>query len=361
MTGEIVLLLTHSEDFYTVDRVAEHLERRGARPVRLDTDRFPGEIRLTQEVAGGRTRHRISGPGIAEALGTATLDAAEVAAVWTRRFWPAPLEGLAPEFHRECRLQIRETLEGFLDGLGGARWINDLAPLWRAGNKLRQLRLAAELGLAVPRTVVTNDPEPVRSLYRATGGRVVTKLLLPLSMSMTVAPRSVPTSALGDDDLEALDGLDFAPMIFQEHLAKREELRVVMIAGRAYVGSIDASRSAAGQTDWHLASVDEVAWRPGHLDAAVSARLAALHDALGLVSGVSDFIVTPQGEAVFLEVNPLGEWGMLERDLGLPISEAFAAALLGQSPPEREGPDREPPDPLTSNPGLRPDAAKERA
>lgn len=39
-------------------------------------------------------------------------------------------------------------------------------------------------------------------------------------------------------------------------------------------------------------------------------------------------ICTPAGEYVFLEVNPGGEWGMLERDLCLPISEAIAVALL---------------------------------
>jgi len=49
---------------------------------------------------------------------------------------------------------------------------------------------------------------------------------------------------------------------------------------------------------------------------------------LGLVFGAVDLICTPAGEYVFLEVNPGGEWGMLERDLGLPISEAIAAALL---------------------------------
>jgi hypothetical protein len=31
-------------------------------------------------------------------------------------------------------------------------------------------------------------------------------------------------------------------------------------------------------------------------------------------------------------VNPGGEWGMLERDLGLPISEAIAEALLQNKP-----------------------------
>ena len=49
---------------------------------------------------------------------------------------------------------------------------------------------------------------------------------------------------------------------------------------------------------------------------------------LGLVFGAVDLIRTPSGEHVFLEVNPSGEWGMLERDLGLPISEAIAEALL---------------------------------
>ena len=49
---------------------------------------------------------------------------------------------------------------------------------------------------------------------------------------------------------------------------------------------------------------------------------------LGLVFGAVDLICTPEREYVFLEVNPSGEWGMLERDLGLPISEAIAKALL---------------------------------
>jgi glutathione synthase/RimK-type ligase-like ATP-grasp enzyme len=49
---------------------------------------------------------------------------------------------------------------------------------------------------------------------------------------------------------------------------------------------------------------------------------------LGLIFGAIDLIRTPAGEHVFLEVNPTGEWGMLERDLGYPISEAIADALL---------------------------------
>lgn len=37
----IVLLLTHSSDFFTIDRVVEAVEKKGAIPFRLNTDKFP--------------------------------------------------------------------------------------------------------------------------------------------------------------------------------------------------------------------------------------------------------------------------------------------------------------------------------
>lgn len=49
---DIVLLLTHSADHYTVDRVALEVSRRGARPLRVDTDGFPSELGLTSMLGG---------------------------------------------------------------------------------------------------------------------------------------------------------------------------------------------------------------------------------------------------------------------------------------------------------------------
>ena len=61
--------------------------------------------------------------------------------------------------------------------------------------------------------------------------------------------------------------------------------------------------------------------------------LQSLMDRLDLKFGAVDFRVTPEGEHVFLEVNPAGEWGMLERDAGLPIAAALADALLERVSP----------------------------
>jgi N-formylglutamate amidohydrolase len=44
MPQPVVLLLTHSGDFYVPERVQEELESRGARARRVDTDRYPAGL-----------------------------------------------------------------------------------------------------------------------------------------------------------------------------------------------------------------------------------------------------------------------------------------------------------------------------
>jgi glutathione synthase/RimK-type ligase-like ATP-grasp enzyme len=228
---------------------------------------------------------------------------------------------------------VRESqaaLDGFLEGLeaAGCRFINPLEAGRVAGNKVRQLRLARALGLEVPRTLVTNDGAQVRSFFEQVRGRMVAKMLTPLSQSMEGGQPFVYTSAIGPEHLEELEGLRHSPMVFQERIDKARELRVAVVGERCFVGAIDASRSVAGQVDWRRAGPHECRWEPGELPAEVAVRLERLVAALGLVYGAVDLIVTPEGRHVFLEVNPGGEWGMLERELGLPIAAALAEALL---------------------------------
>ncbi len=184
------------------------------------------------------------------------------------------------------------------------------------------------MGLEVPRTLVTNDEARVRSFFEQVRGRMVAKMQTPLTQSMQGGNPFVYTTAIGPEHLEELDGLRYSPMVFQERLDKARELRVAVVAGRCLVGAIDASRSVAGQVDWRRSRPDEVRWEPGELPADVAERLGRLMESLDLVYGAVDFIVTPEGRHVFLEVNPGGEWGMLERELGLPIAAALAEALV---------------------------------
>jgi glutathione synthase/RimK-type ligase-like ATP-grasp enzyme len=131
----------------------------------------------------------------------------------------------------------------------------------RADNKIYQLHLAQAVGLTVPRTVVTNDPDQVRALYDAMGGRMIAKTLTSVSASYYGDAPFVYTNLVHEQDLAGLDALRHSPMIFQELIHKAVELRVIFVAGRFFVGQIDVSQSARGQIDWRLANVGEVAWQ----------------------------------------------------------------------------------------------------
>jgi hypothetical protein len=145
---------------------------------------------------------------------------------------------------------------------------------------------------------------------------------------MDTVDNFVYTNRVREEDLAGAETLRHSPMVFQELIPKACELRVAWVAGQAFVGALDASGTSRGHTDWRRVRPEECHWQKAQLPTDVASSLHALMLELGLVFGAVDLICTPSGEHVFLEVNPGGEWGMLERDLGFPISEAIVEALL---------------------------------
>jgi hypothetical protein len=53
---------------------------------------------------------------------------------------------------------------------------------------------------------------------------------------------------------------------------------------------------------------------------------------VGLLYGAFDFLRTPEGELVFLEINPTGEWAWLEDRLRFPMRDAFIQLFYGDRP-----------------------------
>lgn len=332
----LVLILTHRADHYTVDRVTAALEQRGARVFRFDTDRHPASVRLTTSFGTGdddTIRDRPPVPHAEIVDGETRIDATAVQAVWTRQIWrPELSEDLDPQHREACARESIAALRGFLRGLSNARWINPLDTIYAAADKMAQLRVACEVGLAIPPTLVTNDADRARAFFRRCSGRMIAKLLEPLAVGMEPQAAFFHTTDVREEDLADAAMLRHAPMIFQRKIEKDVEFRVTCIGKRLYTAAIDASASEHGATDWRRSSPDECGFERAELPDSVAERVRELLLRLGLVYGAVDMIRTPQGEHVFLEVNPTGEWGMIERDLGYPISETLADALLSEEP-----------------------------
>jgi len=321
-----ILILTRSDDNESVAMVTRAIEARGERVIRLDSDRYPTDLRLSMDLdpAGHRTTMRV---------GNAAFELGEVRSIWLRRHHIAA--ALPTDMDAQLRAgavaESRAALFGLLGSLD-AFWMDPLPVIRWAGQKPLQLKLAQELGLLVPRTLITNDPDRAREFARDCPGGVVAKMLSSFRVLDDGIEKVVFTTPVTEAHLEQVSGLRWSPMTFQQRVRKKLELRVTIVGQRVFAAAVDSQAFERATEDWRrdgLAMLD--AWRPYALPAGVERRLLALMSRLELNYGAVDIIVTPDDEHVFLEVNPSGEFFWLERCPGLPISDAIADVLTGRA------------------------------
>jgi glutathione synthase/RimK-type ligase-like ATP-grasp enzyme len=135
----------------------------------------------------------------------------------------------------------------------------------------------------------------------------------------------ISTMIIEEDTLEHIADIAYCPMIFQPYIDKEYELRIVYIAGEFFTGKINNSENV----DWRLAQ-ENYAWSAYELPENVKTGLASMMEEMGLYIGAIDMIRGKDGAYYFLEVNPQGEWGMLQKDLGFPIAERIADNLINR-------------------------------
>jgi MvdD family ATP-grasp ribosomal peptide maturase len=327
-----VLIITHSGDNESVTLVIKAVERRGGSAFRFDTDKFPTEIQLVAQYGETPERLSLTADG-------ATLDLRDVTAIWHRRL---NVGGRLPrEMDRQFRSaslgESRASVIGVLASLDVFRMDAEHL-IRRAENKQLQIQVARELGLDTPRTLITNDPEAVRAFARTCERGMITKMLSSFAINEDDKEKVVFTNPVTAEDLNDLEGLRLCPMTFQEQVAKRLELRTTIVGERVLTASIDSQASERATHDWRRDGVQLLdAWQTYDLPPEVEEKLLRLMDYFNLNYGAADFIVTPEGRHVFLEVNPVGEFFWLERCPALPISNAIADVLLGHSKRRERG------------------------
>jgi hypothetical protein len=204
------------------------------------------------------------------------------------------------------------ALRGVLLAEFDGTWLSDPYATQRAQNKLLQLRIARSIGLTVPRTLVSSDPDRIREFTREQGGTVVAKTLTGMLGTALEAGRVRLDSLTSDDELR------LAPTIYQEEIAGEDHLRVMVFGEQVH-----AARISSAELDWRLAN--DMAIEPVEVDEGLQSALRRVVARLGLRMGVFDLKVTPDGSPVFLEVNPQGQFLFVEGMSDMPLTDAFAS------------------------------------
>lgn len=306
--------------------VAARLRARGEHLTVLDLARLPGAASATVELErAGPARFTLSD-------GARSVDGAAVTAVWWWR--PAPLVPAAPadptagEDARDAARATAAVLASTWHALP-SRWVNDPVREEVASRKPFQLAVARQAGLQVPRTLVTADPDRARAFLASVGrdGALLDAVVKPVA---PVRAARLYTRRLRTADLDGLEAIRAAPVVLQEYV-DGVDLRVTVVGRELFAMEVDARRSAHPEDCRRDPSI-----RPGARAAAIPAevgrRLLAVMDRLGLAYGAFDLRRSEDGEHLFLEVNPAGQWLFAEEATGHPITAAVARLLAGDGP-----------------------------
>ncbi|MFW6694411.1 ATP-grasp ribosomal peptide maturase [Streptomyces sp. MAR4 CNX-425] len=321
MTGAGQVLVLAGRFDPTCDLVVEELNRRAVPVFRADMAEFPLRLTLAANLSGDRWDGTL-------ANARRTLDLASVRSVYYRRpARPKFPEEMSPEARSIAETEARRGFGGLLAALP-CRWLSPPGSAADAEYKPLQLRVAAEAGLDVPRTLITNDPQAARDFADRIGGSVVYKPFFPVRGTVPGRGQTVAvyTSLVQPQDLPHPD-IATTAHLFQEWVPKAHEVRLTAVGGRIFAAEIHAA-SAAGRIDWR-SDYDSHTYRICEPPPDVAAGVLAMLDRLGLPYGAFDFVVTPEGEWRFLEVNPSGQYGFIEQATGLPITGAICDYLEG--------------------------------
>ncbi|HTW29023.1 MAG TPA: hypothetical protein VME92_17990 [Acetobacteraceae bacterium] len=314
-----VLILSHAADIH-VSAVEWALRRSGHSPVVWRMDRFPGRqsaaLRIPPE--GDPT---LALEGIADLAGGQEFDT-----VWSRRMARPTLH---PDLHPSDRMiasrEARFFLEGTLRLLApAARWVNPLDGRYRAICKPLQLHAARAAGLAVPDTLIANDPEAIRGFVDRHAGQVVIKPFFPASWQAAERLHTFYATRFDAAVLANEFAVRAAPAIFQPALPREYELRITVMGQTCFAARIDPPPADAPEViDWKQ-DLYRRELTPYDLPDAVREGCLGLMRRLGIVFGCIDIIRQPDGTYSFLEVNEMGAFLWVEEYApSLPLLAAF--------------------------------------
>lgn len=306
----MILIITHKQD-YTVDFVINKLNQQAIPYKRLNCEDI-NEIGFRYSVNQGQ-------------ITTSVGEITSYKSVWYRRRMLPNLSDITNENERDYLLSEYKTLLENLFQMIEGKWLSNPSNVEIAENKLLQLKYAREIGFKVPETLVTQDKNDLREFYYRCGERVIIK---PIGNGRIVEEDEISlifTNRLNKEQIERLSEYNLTPCIYQEELDKQYELRVTVVGEKVFTARIDSQVDEETEIDWRRKKIKTEKY---DLPPEIAEKCIELNKKLRISFGAIDLVRTKNGDYVFLENNPNGQWAWIEIDTGMPISNAIINYLL---------------------------------
>jgi glutathione synthase/RimK-type ligase-like ATP-grasp enzyme len=207
------------------------------------------------------------------------------------------------------------ALTGYLATHFHGKWISTPKATYQAADKIGQLKAALDGGFRIPKTLISQSRKDVLEFFESCSRQMVVKTVVGAPGPFLQTVKVEDPSCLDDASFAA------APSIYQEYIPGSKHLRLHCFGAESYAAMIHSNI-----IDWRINLNVPITEFP--VDATLHNRVRGVLDRLGLEMGIIDLKLTPEGELVWLEVNPQGQFLFLDALTNLRLADRFASYLL---------------------------------
>jgi glutathione synthase/RimK-type ligase-like ATP-grasp enzyme len=318
-----VLVLTHSDDTHA-DRVHAELTTLGVPAIRWNTDIWPPEVSVSIR-PGQRAICDLELPS------KGRIPLSQIRSIWYRRIVDPALPDALPAAELQLLVSERQEALNAVIGLFEGFILCNPFDYRRIDNKILQTQAAILAGLEVPTTILTSSPAMAAQFidrFPSTVYKLQRSMYLPRANDL----HTVYTTRVTQDVRDRLAHVSVAPCLFQEEIRKEFELRITVVGAQAFACRMDSQASPDTLLDYRKYDFERVAHDPYELPGDFRDMCVAFVRELGLYFASMDFVKSPDGRFVFLDLNPNGQYLWTEELAGLKISRAIATLL--STPPD---------------------------
>ncbi|GAA4090723.1 hypothetical protein [Mucilaginibacter panaciglaebae] len=219
----------------------------------------------------------------------------------------------------------KHFFEGLYLSIENAKWVNPMFATHIAERKIYQLKVANQLGLNIPKSVITNQLSRALSFLKENP----ISIIKPISNGLQVLKDRTYSIYTTEITHQAFIDLELAeifstPVFLQERIKNDSDIRVTIVGNNLFAAQI---RKEGDDVDWRKPDIKKL-YDQIILPLFLQEKLLELNRFFKMIYSAIDLILTPHGEYIFLEINPVGEWVWLEQELDFGISACLINELL---------------------------------
>jgi glutathione synthase/RimK-type ligase-like ATP-grasp enzyme len=290
------------------DMIIPRIEEMGGEVVRLNLAQAPGN---------SETHFLIGKDGYDfdyKILSSSKTFAKNVTSIWWRKPSAFSVAEVPENEMRFVQMEHTAYFRG-LWALLNPYWMSHPEAIRNADHKIEQLIRASNLGFSIPRTLVTNNMTLVEDFLTENKNGTIYKVLTDPALGIFTSEEPVDgdtvdivrTTLLTDEDKEYLHTVSIAPCLFQEHVIKKRDIRVTVIHDKVFALGIESQHSEETKIDWRTQKM-EVETEAIDLPHELQHKCIEYVKSYNLNFGAIDFIENEEGEYIFLENNPVGQF-----------------------------------------------------